>query len=70
MLKSELPIVRSLPRLNLPKSGRRAGGYGRKFTDPKHTWSPDLVELLLEEEVVDFVLPASNLPTDGANDEG
>ena len=46
------------------------GGCGRKFIDPKRTWSPDLVELLLEEDVVDFVLPASKLPTDGANDKG
>jgi hypothetical protein len=46
------------------------GGRGRKFIDSKRTWLPDLVELLLEEEFVQFVLPASKLPTEGANDKG
>jgi hypothetical protein len=46
------------------------GGCGQNFIDPKRTSSPDLVKLLLEEEVVDFVFPASKLPTDGANEKG
>jgi hypothetical protein len=31
---------------------------------------PDLLELSFEEEVVEFVLPAFKLLTDGANDKG
>jgi hypothetical protein len=51
----------------LPKAGRRAGGCGRKFIDLKRTWLPKVVELLLDDEVVESMLPALKLPTGGAN---
>ena len=33
--KSKLPIARMIPRLKFANSGRRAGGCGRKPTEPK-----------------------------------
>jgi hypothetical protein len=45
------------------------GGCGQKIVDSKHTWSPDLVEFLFEEEVVEFVLPPSKLLKDDTNEK-
>jgi hypothetical protein len=46
---------------------RRARGCGQKFIKPKRTWSLDLVDLLIDEEVVKLMSPTLKLPTDSAN---